>query len=110
MKTDCISENKKYKIGEYIYKKLSSNYSIYHDVINFKDYGVPSSRKRCLVIGVKNNLSNFVTPIELFPNYESKQKTLRDTIFDLPRLKNMGEICNDDILHFFRKYDEKMRN
>lgn len=110
MKTDCISENKKYKIGEYIYKKLSSNYSIYHNVINFKDYGVPSSRKRCLVIGVKNNLSNFVTPIELFPNYEPKQKTLRDTIFDLPRLKNMGEISNNDILHFFRKYDEKMRN
>lgn len=110
MKTDCIvNENDKMKIGECIYQRLSENYSIYHKVINFKEYGIPSSRKRCLVIGVRNHLSKYISPIELFPDYNSKLKTIRDMIYDFPRLKTMGEISENDIYHFFREYDIKMR-
>lgn len=109
MKTTCISNDIKYQIGEYIYQKLSKNYSIYHNVINFKDYGVPSSRKRCLVIGVKNNLSDYISPLELFPDFILNKQTIRETIYELPRLKKMGEIDNNDIFHFFRSYDIKMR-
>lgn len=109
MKTKCIASDKEYKIGEYIYDKLSKNYSIYHDVINFKNYGIPSSRKRCLVIGVKNDLAKYVSPLELFPDFQDKETTIRDTIFNFKRLKNMGEIDENDIFHFFRSYDSKMR-
>lgn len=111
MKTTCVtSDDEKYLIGEYIYKRLSRNYSIFHKVINFKDYGVPSSRKRCLVIGVKNNLRKFISPLEIFPDFSLKQKTIRECIFDLKRLEKMGEIDHNDIFHFFRNYDPKMRD
>ncbi|WPL36738.1 DNA cytosine methyltransferase [Malacoplasma iowae] len=109
MKTDCISCGKSYKIEEYIYKKLSANYSIYHNVIDFKDYGVPSHRKRCIVIGVKKNISFYVSPLELFPDYVENKNTIRKTISDLPSLKNMGDIYENDIYHFFRPYDIRMR-
>ena len=110
MKTACISDNQKFLIGEYIYKRLSRNYLIYHKVINFKDYNVPSSRKRCLVIGVKNNLKKFISPLEIFPDFSLKQKTIRECIYNLKRLKKMGSIDSEDIFHFFRKYDPKMRS
>lgn len=109
MKTNCISGDRTYKIGEYIYKKLSNHYSIYHDVINFKDYNVPSNRTRCIVIGVKKELSLYISPLELFPNYTNKKKTIRECIYNLPRLSKMGDICDNDIYHFFRSYEPRMR-
>ena len=109
MKTKCIANGKEYTIGNYIYNKLSKNYSIYHDVINFKNYGVPSSRKRCLVIGVKNSLAKYISPLELFPDYDGKEITIRDTIFNFKRMSEMGEIDENDIFHFFRPYNPKMR-
>ena len=38
-------------IGESIMKNLSDRYNIEYKVINFKDYGIPSSRPRTIVIG-----------------------------------------------------------
>src|SRR5690606_23571986 len=52
MKTHCIDIDNEYKtIEQAIYTNLGKDYNIYHKVINFKDYGVPSSRPRTLVIG-----------------------------------------------------------
>lgn len=38
-----------------IERDLSKNYSIYDEIINFKNYGANSSRTRTLVIGVCKN-------------------------------------------------------
>lgn len=107
LKTDCIDlDGKEKSIEEAIELNLGGKYNILSKIINFKDYGVPSSRTRTLVIGVRKNIKD-ISPYDLMPKIES-QRTIRETIEDLPELKNMGEISQTDILHNFRKYDLRM--
>lgn len=109
MKTACTDIDDKIKtIAEAIHNTLGKSYTIYSDVINFKNYGSNSSRTRTLVIGVRNDLSDFIAPIELFPDYK-EERTLKEIIGDMPRLKQFGEIQPNDIYHGFREYPEHMR-
>ncbi len=90
-------------IGECIVKNLSEKYHISWKVLNFKDYGVPSSRPRTIVIGTHRSLRN-ITPLNLFPTRAS-EITLRTAIGNLPALK-FGERDATDFLHFARKFPE----
>ena len=109
MDTECIIEGgERCSIGEAHQTILGDDYSYYADTINFKYYGSNSSRTRTLVIGVRKNLVQYISPVELFPN-RKKEHTLRETIGDLPSLSIMGEICDSDIYHSFRSYPEYMR-
>lgn len=99
MDTECIIEGgERCSIGEAHQTILGDDYSYYADTINFKYYGSNSSRTRTLVIGVRKNLVQYISPVELFPN-RKKEHTLRETIGDLPSLSIMGEICDSDIYH-----------
>ena len=102
--TDTDGINK--KIEEAIKHNLSAYYEITFKILNFKNYGANSSRTRTLVIGVRKDIAT--DPNELFPPYRD-EPTLRQVIGDLPRLKQMGEIYNEDIYHYFRKYNPEMR-
>lgn len=93
-------------IHEAIDMNLGGHYNILYRVVNFKDYGCPSSRTRTLVIGVRKDILD-VTPYDVFPD-ASPEKTLRDTIGHLPSLTTMGEISPNDIYHNFRKYAPHM--
>ena len=93
-------------IQEAIEINLSGHYNILYRVVNFKDYGCPSSRTRTLVIGVRKDVTD-VTPYDIFPD-TSPEKTLRETIGHLPSLNTMGEIWPTDIYHNFRKYAPHM--
>lgn len=93
-------------IQEAIERDLAGDYNILARVVNFKDYGNPSSRTRTLVIGVRKDLKE-VTPFDLFPDTKP-ERTLRQTIGDLPSLKTMGEISPTDIWHNFRPYAPHM--
>lgn len=93
-------------IKEAIDLNLSGKYNILYQVINFKDYGSPSSRTRTLVIGVRKDIKE-ITPYDIFPE-KKEEKTLRQTIGFLPSLKKMGEISPEDIYHNFRKYNPEM--
>lgn len=95
-------------ISEAIDSNLGSSYSFACKIINFKDYGACSSRKRTLVIGVSKDISDDISPYELFPLPE-KGTTLRETIGDLKSLRTIGEIDESDIYHQFRSYPEHMR-
>ena len=95
-------------IKEAIDVNLAGDYNILYQVINFKDYGNPSSRTRTLVIGVRKDLKE-ITPYDVFPD-KQKEKTLRETIGHLPSLKTMGEISDNDIYHSFRKYSPHMES
>ena len=97
------------KIGEAIDRNLGGQYSIFSEVINFKEYGASSSRSRTLVIGVRRDFADHVSPIELFPDYKP-EKTLREAIGHLPALKKMGAIDPKDIYHGFRSYPEHMES
>ena len=94
-------------IREAIELDLVGDYNIASKVINFKDYGNPSSRTRTLVIGVRKDQKE-ITPLELFPDRQEEQ-TLRQTIGHLPHLQQMGEISEQDIYHTFRPYAPHMQ-
>lgn len=93
-------------IREAIDFHLAGKYSILYQVVNFKDYGNPSSRTRTLVAGVRRDLKE-ATPYDVFPDRQP-ERTLRQVIGHLPPLKVMGEISKGDIYHNFRKYSPKM--
>lgn len=106
MKTKCGVVGQEKQISQAIMNELGDNYIIDSKVINFKDYGANSSRTRCLVIGVRRDLN-----IPLFDIWPSKEnpKTMRELIFNLPRLNTMGEISDSDIYHNFKAYKSNMR-
>jgi len=104
--TDIDGKDK--PIRQAIDYNLSGEYNIHFQVLNFKDYGCPSSRTRTLVIGVRKDLKE-ITPLDLFPNLQS-ERTLQEIIGHLPSLKKMGEITKDDIYHNFRKYSPHMES
>lgn len=109
LKTACIDTDNNIKtINEAIDFNLANKYIIMSKIINFKDYGSNSSRTRTLVIGVKKELEDIVSPIDLFPK-RKKEQLLRDVIGNLKPLNNFGEIDSNDIYHFFRVYPERMR-
>lgn len=93
-------------IRDAIERDLAGKYNIAAKVLNFKDYGNPSSRTRTLVIGVRKDQKE-ITPLELFPDHQEEQ-TLRQTIGHLPHLHVMGEIWDQDIYHAFRPYAPHM--
>lgn len=101
------TDGKDRSIRDAIEMNLGGKYNIHYQVLNFKDYGNLSSRTRTLVIGVRKDLYE-ITPLDLFPKRQ-KTKTLHDVIGDLPHLREIGEISNNDIYHNFRPYAEHMR-
>ena len=92
-------------IKDSIYGNLSDSYNIYWKVINFKDYGVPSSRPRTIVIGTSRDMRH-VTPLHLFPT-RCKEIALKDSIGAFPRL-NYCEKDSVDPFHFARPFPEYM--
>ncbi|MFH1838405.1 MAG: DNA (cytosine-5-)-methyltransferase [Candidatus Kuenenbacteria bacterium] len=104
--TDTDEKDK--KIREAIELNLGGKYNIHYQVINFKDYGNPSSRTRTLVLGVRKDLQE-ITPLDFMPTLQ-KERTIRDVIGYLPSLKVMGESDTKDIYHNFRSYADHMRN
>lgn len=107
LKTSCVDKDEKIlTIQECIFKHLAQTYNIFAKVVNFMDYGVPSSRPRTLVIGVLKSEKNF-SPLNLFP-LKRKHIPLYQAIGDLPAL-DYGETATTDILHSFRTYPLYMR-
>jgi len=104
--TDIDGEDK--PIKQAIDYNLSGEYNIHFQVLNFKDYGNPSSRTRTLVVGVRKDLKETI-PLDLLPTPQPEQ-TLQQIIGHLPSLKKMGEISKNDIYHNFRKYSPHMES
>lgn len=102
MKTTCTDTDGTDKpIKDSIYGNLADRYYIFYKVINFKNYGVPSSRPRTLVIGTSKEYKN-LSPLALFPS-RHKEITLREAIGDLPSL-DYGQKDKSDYLHFARTF------
>ena len=107
--TQCTDTDGKDKsIKEAIELNLAGEYHINYQVLNFKDYGNPSSRTRTLVIGTRKDLKE-ITPFNISPSLV-KEKTLFETIGKLEPLKTMGQISETDIYHSFKNYAPKMQN
>lgn len=107
LKAICTDVDGKDKpIKDAILSNLNDQYDICYEIINFKDYGVPSSRTRTLVIGVKRDEPTLNTDF-IFPSKDS-EVTLRESLQDLEDLKVMGAISSNDIYHNFRPYPAYM--
>ena len=107
-KTLCITpDGRTVPIGEYIREVLGKDYIISGRILNFMNYGSNSSRTRTLMIGVDKAYRNNITPYDLYPEFRP-EKTLREVIYDFPRLE-WGEICTADFYHAFRTYKPEMR-
>lgn len=108
-KTLCITpDNRMIPIGDYIRETLGEDYIISGRILNFMNYGSNSSRTRTLMIGVDKKYRNNITPLDLYPDYQP-ERTLREVIYDFPRLE-WGEIEENDFYHAFRTYSHEMRN
>ncbi len=94
------------KIRKAIELNLGGKYNIHYEILNFKDYGNPSSRTRTLVLGVRKDIKE-ITPLDFFPKLQ-KEKTIKEVIGHLPKLNSMGQIDETDIYHNFRPYAEHM--
>ncbi len=99
-------DGKEKKIREAIELNLGGKYNIHYQVINFKDYGNPSSRTRTLVLGVRKDLPE-ITPLDFMPKLQD-ERIVREVIGDLQSLKTMGEVAENDIYHNFRPYAKHM--
>lgn len=107
-KTLCITpDGRTVPIGEYVREVLGKDYVISGRILNFMNYGSNSSRTRTLMIGVDKAYRNNITPYDLYPEFRP-EKTLREVIYDFPRLE-WGEIYVDDFYHAFRIYKSEMR-
>lgn len=95
-------------IRQAIETNLLGHYNILYKVVNFKDYGNPSSRTRTLVLGIRKDIRD-VSPIDIFPDRHS-ERTLRQVIGHLPSLHVMGESDPNDIYHNFRCYNPEMES
>ena len=107
LKTICTdTDNVNKPIAEAIEMNLGEDYSYVGKVINFKNYGSNSSRRRTIVIGARRDINCDVET--LFPSFR-EEKTLREVIGNLKPLRDPYQFDPDDTYHFFRGYPERMR-
>jgi DNA (cytosine-5)-methyltransferase 1 len=60
-------------------------------LLNAADYGVPQLRKRLIFLAVKNGLSEIFYPQPTYGVNLTPYRTVKDAIYDLPRLRNNDE-------------------
>ena len=92
--------------GEKNTEKYNTNlgYSVYWQVLNSADFGVPQNRERIFIVGFKNSGKNFV-----FPNKVNKPVFITDIIDTNPEIKEISSLSKDHInrhLKLHSKYSE----
>lgn len=91
---------------EIVYDFKNVGYTSSYKILNASDFGVPQKRNRLFLVGSKHGKI-----INLEPEFETTVVTVRDALFDLPRLDNGANV---DVLPYFQEadneYAKKMRN
>lgn len=82
------SEDKKRGLGrtfKFILNEFSSNgYKVFWEVINVSKLGIPQKRKRVIIFGIRNDIYKGKIPKLFYSDEETKAKTVREAIGDLP--------------------------
>lgn len=92
------------KIKDYIKKTLSNYYNLNLYIIDTKDYSVPQSRTRAIVLASRKDMKYQWT----MPKKEKKIVTLYDAIGDLPSLDPyVKDISKEKLYELFPQYEEK---
>jgi len=75
------------EILEDFHNNLGNNYNIAYQILNAKDFGIPQSRERLIIIGNNLGLSSNKIFKEINRHKKDKIVTLGEAISDLPALK-----------------------
>lgn len=79
---------------QFILELTENNYSVWFDVVNSADYGLPQNRKRLVLLASRLGKIRLLSPTEL----NAVTQTVEDVISDLPKLF-AGQVDLDDPLH-----------
>jgi DNA (cytosine-5)-methyltransferase 1 len=87
------------KVFDLIKKELSNcGYTLYDQLLNAKDYGVPQSRRRIIIIGVRNDINkkfDFPKPTHSSEDYTTVGQTLYDKLIsDDNRNHSIGKLSD----------------
>lgn len=109
--TSMKNKDGSYFIDDILKEFSEVGYSLKYHVLNASDYGVPQSRERVILVGVRNDVGkefefkpspygkgNCDGQFNLFAE-KKKTRTFRDATKDLENLEN-GEVSSNDPLHW----------
>lgn len=103
LKTTIKVKDRDILIPDYITEFLSDEYHITFNIINTKDFEVPQTRERAIVLLSRKDRNNKVWEL---PNKSNKQVTLFDAIGDLPPLDPfVSDINHDEFKRMFPRYE-----
>ncbi|MBU1094571.1 MAG: DNA cytosine methyltransferase [Firmicutes bacterium] len=104
--TSINYKDEEINIIEFIQKELGRKYRVNTYKIDTKDYGVPQTRERAIIL-----LSRSDVPYEwVVPPKEDKIVTMRDAIGNLPPLDpHIKDISHDELIKLFPNYEERAK-
>ena len=98
-KTNIFVNNKLISIETYLKEELLNEYNFSINFIDTKDFEIPQSRKRTIVLGTLKSFNEWKIPNKVY-----RKITVRDAIGDLPSLES-GETSNVEY-HYAKKHNE----
>lgn len=102
--TEIIINEKKILIPEYIYQELGDRYNINKYIINTKDYSVPQTRERAIILMTRKDMSYQW----ILPRCDNKIVTMRDAIGNLPKIDPfITDMSEKEFLENFPHYYER---
>lgn len=104
--TEIIVGDEKIMIPDLIRKCLGQEYVINKYVIDTKNYSVPQTRERAIMLLTRNDQEK----IWMLPDKDVKVVTMRDAIGDLPELDPyVKDVSEDELKEMFPLYEERRK-
>jgi len=104
LKTVIEYKKKKMLIPDFITDRLKENYVIEFNIIDTKDYSVPQSRKRTIILLSRRDQESIWT----IPNKNDNHITLKEAIGNIPSIDPfIKDVEEQELLEFFPQYYEK---
>lgn len=106
LNTSIVISGKRVLIPKVINDKLGRNYNINTNIIDTKDYSVPQTRERVIILMTRKDCMN----IWQIPPKDSKVVTMKEAIGDLPQLDPFVKDVSKEVFHsMFPYYEERRR-
>ena len=91
-------------IPKLVEKCLSSDYQINTYIVDTKDYSVPQTRERAIILMTRKD----IVPAWKLPSKDAITVTLHDAIGELPPLDPfIKDVTNDDLMEMFPEFNER---
>lgn len=106
LNTAILYKNKKILIPELIHQKLGHLYTIVEQIIDTKNYSVPQTRERTIILMTRKDLRRKWT----VPEKDQKIVTMYDAIGNLPSIDPfIKDVSYEELISIFPHYEEKKK-